>query len=254
MRNFKLTISYDGTRYNGWQRQGNTKNTIQEKIENVLSVLFDKKIEIYGSGRTDAGTHAYAQIGNFKVDSQLDCFEIQRYLNQYLPEDIAILSVEEVSDRFHARLSATAKTYLYRLYIDEVPPVFERKYVYVYPCNLDFEKMQYAKQYLLGKHDFRGFSSEKRKKKSTVRELYSVDIDVNDKEVRFLYYGNGFLFHMVRILTGTLVAIGEGKMEPTQVLKILETKDRILAGPTFPAKGLTLQSVEYGSRKGGEEC
>lgn len=245
MKNFKLTISYDGTRYNGWQRQGNTKNTIQEKIESVLSVLFQKKIEIQGSGRTDAGTHAIAQIANFKIETELDKIEIRQYLNHYLPEDIVVTNIEEVDLRFHSRLSAKEKCYLYRLHIGEIPPVFTRRYVYTFPCSLDMDKMQQAAEYLLGKHDFRGFSSEKRKKKSTTREIYSVEIDVIGDEIQFFFRGNGFLFHMVRILAGTLLEIGAKEMETERILKIFDTKDRTLAGRTLPARGLTLVSVKY---------
>ncbi len=245
MKNFKLTISYDGTRYNGWQRQGNTKNTIQEKIESVLSVLFQKKIEIQGSGRTDAGTHAIAQIANFKIETELDKIEIRQYLNHYLPEDIVVTNIEEVDLRFHSRLSAKEKCYLYRLHIGEIPPVFTRRYVYTFPCSLDMDKMQQAAEVLLGKHDFRGFSSEKRKKKSTTREIYSVDINAIGDEIQFIFRGNGFLFHMVRILTGTLIEIGAKEMETEQILKILDTKNRTFAGRTLPARGLTLVSVKY---------
>ncbi len=245
MKNFKLTISYDGTRYNGWQRQGNTKNTIQEKIESVLSVLFQKKIEIQGSGRTDAGTHAIAQIANFKIETELDKIEIRQYLNHYLPEDIVVTNIEEVDLRFHSRLSAKEKCYLYRLHIGEIPPVFTRRYVYTFPCSLDIDKMQQAAEVLLGKHDFRGFSSEKRKKKSTTREIYSVEINPIGDEIQFIFRGNGFLFHMVRILTGTLIEIGAKEMETEQILKILDTKNRTFAGRTLPARGLTLVSVKY---------
>ena len=245
MKNFKLTISYDGTRYNGWQRQGNTKNTIQEKIESVLSVLFQKKIEIQGSGRTDAGTHAIAQIANFKIETELDKIEIRQYLNHYLPEDIVVTNIEEVDLRFHSRLSAKEKCYLYRLHIGEIPPVFTRRYVYTFPCSLDMDKMQQAAEVLLGKHDFRGFSSEKRKKKSTTREIYSVHINAIGDEIQFIFRGNGFLFHMVRILTGTLIEIGAKEMGTEQILKILDTKNRTFAGRTLPARGLTLVSVKY---------
>ena len=243
MINYKIVLEYEGSKYNGWQKQGNTDNTIQGKLEGVLSKMVGYEVEVNGSGRTDAGTHAIAQVANFKLKNGIG--DIKGYLNKYLPLDIRVLSCEIVDERFHARLNCKGKKYIYRLYVGEKPSVFERRYMYHYPAVLDIEKMRRASRHLIGEFDFKSFSTGKKTKKSTVRNIYDIHIEQVGDEVKFIYYGNGFLHNMVRILTGTLLEVGEGKRDEQSVSDILESKERINAGVTLPAQGLTLVEVEY---------
>ncbi len=244
MKNYKITIQYEGTRFQGWQRQISTDNTIQGKIEAILSKMCGKTVEINGAGRTDAGVHAKGQIANVKMKTDKSLKEIMDYLNLYLPEDIAVVDIEEVDDRFHARLNAKGKHYQYRLRTAPVPDVFSRKYVHVQVDSLDVEAMGKAAELLSGKHDFKAFTSNHRTKKSTVR---TIDIKIKEtaEELVFDYTGDGFLYHMVRILTGTLIEVGEGKRTPESVKDVLAGKERANAGALAPAKGLTLVEVYY---------
>lgn len=246
-RNIRLLIEYDGTRYQGWQRLGGDSNTttIQGKIESVLCEMTGEPVKITGSGRTDAGVHALGQVANFHTDSTLSCYEIQKYLTRYLPSDIGILAVSEAGERFHSRLNAKKKTYLYRISLPGVPNVFQRKYLWYFPETLDIDKMRTAASLLLGVHDFKGFSSVKKTKKSTIREIYDISIYKTSSEIRISYTGNGFLHNMVRILTGTLVEIGCQKMKPDDILKVFETQKREDAGMTAPPQGLFLTDVNY---------
>lgn len=244
MKNYKLKIQYDGTRYNGLQRQGNTKNTIQERFENVLLRMCGKPIEIFASGRTDAGVHANGQIANFKCQTDMSCVEIKDYLNQYLPEDVVVTSVEEVGERFHSRLNAVSKTYEYRIAVTK-PDVFIRKYVFASNQVPDVDKMQNAAKLILGTHDFKGFSSVKRTKKSTVRTINFIDISDKDGIISIKINGSGFLYNMVRIISGTLFEIGTGKLDETAITRVFEEKKRENAGATLPACGLTLMEVFY---------
>lgn len=243
--NFKLTIQYDGTRYDGWQRQGNTGNTIQGKIEEVLSRMVQTPVEVQGAGRTDAGVHALGQVASVHMETSASEEEICRYLNQYLPEDIGILEVKRAAERFHARLNASGKVYCYRIGTGWQKNVFERKYYYPLGETLDVDKMREAAAFLEGEHDFKSFCSNKRMKKSTVRNLKKISIEESGQEVRITYEGDGFLYHMVRILTGTLIEVGQGRKRPDAMTAILEGKDRERAGYTAPAKGLTLIKVTY---------
>lgn len=247
MRNIRLTIEYDGSRYQGWQRLGGTsnQNTIQGKLEAVLSKMTGEDIKIIGSGRTDAGVHAYGQTANFHTDTSFSCQEIREYLMTYLPTDIGILKTEEAGERFHSRLNAKSKTYLYRIGIPGESHVFERKYLWQFPEVLDLNRIKKAANYYIGSHDFKGFSSIKKTKKSTVREIYDVSVKQLDREIQISYTGNGFLHNMVRILTGTLVEIGRGTMEPEDILTVYQTKDRKKAGITAPPQGLFLVNVTY---------
>ncbi len=243
--NFKITLSYDGTKYNGWQNQKNTSNTIQEKLETLLSKMTGEKIEVIGSGRTDAGVHALAQTANFHTDSEMSEQEILTYMNTYLPQDIAVSRVQQVNGRFHSRLNAKEKIYEYRILNSKIPNVFEHKYQYQIPQKLDVEKMREGAKHLAGTHDFQAFCSTKKSKKSTERILYSVGIQENGSEIRIVFRGNGFLYNMVRIMTGTLIEIGLGKREPESILELFETKERSQAGFKAPASGLFLVSVGY---------
>jgi len=245
MRNIRLKISYDGTRYQGWQRQKTTDQTIQGKIEQVLTKMTGHHVEINGSGRTDAGVHARAQVANFKTECEMSVDEIKEYLNEYLPLDIAVTEVKEVSERFHSRLNVVGKRYIYRVWNSTEHNVFERKYLYPFIGPVDLEKMRKAANLLMGTHDFQSFCGRKIKKKSTVRTIKRLEIEKTGHEIRFLYEGDGFLFHMVRILTGTLLEIGTGEMQPDELPGILESKRRENAGRTAPACGLILDEVFY---------
>lgn len=245
MRNIKLLIQYEGTRYKGWQSQEHTENTIQGRLTRVLERMTGEEIDLKGSGRTDAGVHAAGQAANFYTETKLSCEEILRYLNTYLPEDIAVLRAEEASPRFHSRLCAVRKTYVYRIWNSCVPNVFERKYVYQVEEPLDVERMREAAGFFLGTHDFRAFCANKRMKKSTVRSLERITIEQSGPELRLSFTGNGFLHHMIRILTGTLLEVGLGKRKPQEMAAILVSLSREQAGAMAPAQGLCLLSVEY---------
>lgn len=245
MKNYRITVQYDGSRYSGWQKQGNTSNTIQGKIEGVLSKMTDSEIEIHGSGRTDAGVHALEQVANFKCTTPLSCCEIQNYLNQYLPLDIRILTLTEAAPRFHARLNAVKKHYRYVIDSNTIPDVFTRKYRTHFPISYNLSAMEKAASLLSGEHDFRSFCDNKRMKKSTVRTIESITLTMQDGILTIDYVGNGFLYHMVRILTGTLLEIGEEKRKPEEITKILQAKDRSVAGFTAPPQGLYLVKVYY---------
>lgn len=245
MTNYKITVQYDGTRYNGWQRQGNTQNTVQGKLENVLSEMLGHRIEIHGSGRTDKGVHAAAQTASFKADTQMTTEEIRAYINRYLPEDIGVTEVLTAEERFHARLCVKSKTYVYRIWNTDLPNVFGHRYMYTFAKAVDTDKMKRAAEQLLGRHDFVGFSSLKRVKKSTVRTVTDIRIERIGNELRMTFAGDGFLYNSVRIMAGTLLEIGCGVRDGECIRTVFTTKQRAAAGETLPAKGLTLMSVEY---------
>lgn len=243
--NFKLTIQYDGTRYDGWQRQGNTDNTLQGRLEGVLSRMVGKPVEIQGAGRTDAGVHARGQVASVHLPEGYTPQEVQNYLNRYLPEDVAVVDVVEMGERFHARLSATGKEYRYHIRMGSVPDVFARKYQYRVEEPLDIPAMERAAGYLTGKHDFRSFCGNRRFKKSTVREVFHIGVEVCGSDLTLVYRGDGFLYNMVRILTGTLLEVGLGQRTPESMVDVLEARERTAAGKTAPAQGLVLQEVYY---------
>ncbi len=245
MKNYKIVLAYEGTRYRGWQRQGNTGDTIQEKIENVLTRMEGSPVEVYGAGRTDAGTHAAGQVANFYLHSEPESERVLAYLNAYLPEDIGVLSVEEVPMRFHSRLQVVKKTYQYRLKTGNIPMVFDRRYMAEYPEELNVDAMRKAAEFLNGRHDFRSFCANKNMKKSTLRTIYSLDIEEHPGELRFIVTGSGFLYHMVRILVGTLCEVGAGLRKPESMVRLLEVKNRAEAGKTMPAQGLMLMEIIY---------
>ena len=246
-KNIKLVLEYDGSRYDGWQKQGNTDNTIQGKLEAILCKWTGEEIEVHGSGRTDAGVHAKGQVANFHVDARIcpKADDAKNYLNRYLPEDIRVLWAEEMPERFHSRLNATRKTYAYFVETADKKDVFQRKYVYGLGERLDVEAMKKAASYLLGEHDFKSFCSNKKMKKSTVRRLDAIEIKKQGSRVTFEYTGNGFLYNMVRILTGTLIEVGLGKRKPEEMKTILAAMNREAAGMTAPPEGLFLMNVEY---------
>ena len=244
MRNLRLDICYDGTRYKGWQRLSGTDNTIQGKIETVLSRILDEPIEISGSGRTDAGVHARGQVASFHCESNMRPEEVLSNLRRYLPEDIGIYSCKEVSPRFHARLNAKEKTYLYRIWNCDAPCVFERKFVAFFPEALDLDAMKRAAAHLCGEHDFSAFCGNPKFKKSTVRFVRSIDIQRSGGEIRIYATGNGFLHSMVRIIVGTLIEVGRGARDADTIPALFGGK-RADAGFLAPAQGLCLQEVYY---------
>lgn len=244
-KNYKLKISYDGSRYFGWEHQPD-RETIQGKIETVLARMVDKDmVDVIGAGRTDAGVHARAMIANVQLDTQMSPEEIRDYANRYLPDDIAILEVREAADRFHARYKAVGKTYQYTCFDGPVKPVFDRKYYTPLDQELDVEVMQEAAHFLEGKHDYKSFCGNSRMKKSTVRIVDTITVRRRKGYVYLTFHGTGFLQNMVRIMSGTLIEVGLGRKRPEEVGEILEACDRKVAGPTAPAKGLCLLKVDY---------
>lgn len=245
MANFRLDLCYDGSRYRGWQRLGDSEHTIQGKLEQVISRMVGKPTEVIGSGRTDGGVHAMGQVANFHAETVLSAAEILAYLRRYLPEDIGVLAVTEVDPRFHSRYQAAEKTYRYRIWNADVPCVFERKYVWQVPEPLNLDAMAAGAALLLGTHDFLPFSSLKKSKKSTVRTLKQLEINRVGPELQITAVADGFLYHMVRILVGTLVDIGQGKLLPAEISAVFEAGVRADAGQTAPPQGLCLMEVKY---------
>ncbi len=244
MRNLRLDICYDGTRYKGWQRLSGSDSTIQGKLETLLTRLLGEPIEISASGRTDAGTHAMGQVVSFHCTSHLSCEEILSGLRMYLPEDIGVYSCREASPRFHARLNAKEKTYRYRLWNSQEPCVFDRRFVYRDTRSFDLTAMTEAAAFFIGTHDFSAFCGNKNMKKSTVRAIRSFTVERSGAEIVFTVTGNGFLQHMVRIMVGTLLEVGS-QVRPADSIPSLFGAARELAGPAVPACGLCLMEVEY---------
>ncbi|MFI3174176.1 MAG: tRNA pseudouridine(38-40) synthase TruA [Bacillota bacterium] len=244
MKNYKITIAYDGTPYQGWQKQGNTKNTLQEKFETILQEISGQTVEIFGSGRTDAGTHATGQVANFHMDFSGTPEELREKINQKLPETVAVRAIELVDDRFHARFHAKKKCYIYTIWNSNEPPVFLRKYSFTVKEPLDKKRMEQAAHSFIGTHDFSSFSANGKSKKSSVRTVESIDFSYDGEKIEIAFTGNGFLYQTVRIMVGTLIEIGEGKRED-DILHCIEQKKRSVSGFTAPSKGLVLQSVTY---------
>ena len=243
--NYKAILQYDGTRYRGWQVQGNTDNTIQGKIETLLTRMAGEPVEVNGSGRTDAGVHAAGQVISFRCQTDRTPEDICAYMNQYLPEDICVLSVEEAAPRFHARLNAVRKTYVYRIWNAPVRPVFERKYVTWIEQPLDVDAMRRAAELLCGTHDYRAFCSLKKFKKSTVRTVYYYEVERQGNLISLRVCANGFLYNMARAMAGTVVYAAEGKLRPEDIGAILARGDRTAAGPTVPPGGLYMTKLWY---------
>lgn len=245
MNTYKITLSYDGTRYKGWQKQKNTKETVQQVLEDQLSSLCGEKICVNGSGRTDSGVHAFGQTASFKIKEKPDEQTLHKSLNDRLPEDIRILKIEKENDHFHARKSAVGKCYEYYIDTREKPNVFSRKYCFHFPKDLNVADMREAISYLTGTHDFSAFTDLK-DSDDTVRTVYDIQIEQKEERLCIRFYGSGFLYHMVRILTGTLLDVGTGKISPRQIPVILSEGNRKWAGFPAPAKGLFLKEVYYG--------
>ena len=273
-QNYKMILQYEGTRYDGWQKQGNTDNTIQGKLEKVLERMTGFAVEVHGSGRTDAGVHATAQVANFHLPDnwKLEALEkssvsgqrqrealksgknnkpeeewIKSYLNQYLPDDIAVTGLTSVPERFHSRLSAVKKIYTYQIETGAKRDVFLRRTCYGLGQPLNVKAMQEAAALLSGTHDYKSFCGNKKMKKSTVRTIYRIEIkqEPGSSLVKLEFEGNGFLQNMVRILTGTLIEVGLGMRDARSMPEILAAMDRQAAGYTAPAEGLCLKRVFY---------
>ena len=243
-RNYKLTVAYDGTRFYGWERQPD-RDTVQGKLESVLSEMTGSPAAVIGAGRTDARVHARAMTASAVLDTDRTPEEIRNYVNRYLPDAIAVREVKPCGDRFHARYNALGKTYRYTCFDGPVKPVFDRRYVTVLDYSPDVERMRRAAEYLRGEHDFASFCGNPYMKKSTVRTVDAIQIERRKDRVIFTFHGNGFLQNMVRIMVGTLLEVGRGYWEPEDVARILAAKDRKQAGPTAPAEGLCLMKVDY---------
>jgi len=251
MRYLKLTIAYDGTDFHGWQMQRG-KPTVQGELVSVLGRLTQESIALHGSGRTDAGVHALGQVASFRTQSSLSANEFQRALNALLPPAIRIVASEETGPDFHARWSARAKTYRYRLYRGKVVPPTVWRYVLHYPFPLDEDRMREAAARFVGSHDFAAFaastgSEDDDKERSTVREIYSTELlrSPDDEELVFTVRGRSFLRYMVRKMVGTLLDVGRSRLGPEDIDKLYALKDRSKSGPTVPPQGLCMVSVEH---------
>ncbi len=245
MRNIKIVIAYEGTGFAGWQVQPGQR-TIQGELEAALEPIEGKAVKVHGSGRTDAGVHALGQTASFELDNELPLENLERALNHRLPPAIRVLSAEQVQPGFHARHSATAKTYEYRIWREGICPPFERRYVWHLPYPLDEEAMASAAPRFEGERDFRSLATnDGQGKDSTVRTIHSSRLERHGPRLIYRVRGSGFLYNMVRNIVGTLIEVGRGNLPPDRIDEILEARDRRAAGPTAPAVGLFLASVEY---------
>ncbi|ELC8452988.1 tRNA pseudouridine(38-40) synthase TruA [Clostridium perfringens] len=248
MRNIKITLDYDGSKYKGWQKQnqkGSNVSTVQDKLEKVLTKMTSEEIQLIGCGRTDSGVHAKNYVANFKTNSLMTLEQIIEYINEYLPEDIRVTEIREASERFHARFNVKSKTYEYTIDNNKFKDVFLRKYAWHVEEKLDLEAIEEGAKYLLGTHDFKSFTSLKSKNKSTLRTINSIEFHENNNILSIKINGNGFLLNMVRIIVGTLVDVGLGKIEPKYINDILEAKERAKASEKAPAHGLCLLELNY---------
>lgn len=244
MRNIKLVIEYDGKEFNGWQKQP-TKLNIQGTIEQAIKMITGEDVDLTASGRTDAGVHAFGQVANFKTNSSIPIDKIAIALNSNLKKSIRIISAEEVDERFHSRLTCKKKTYRYVINNSEFSSAIYRNLETHIPQKLDIEKMKEAAKYFEGEHDFKAFKSSGGSGKTTIRTIYKAEIKRENERIIIELTGNGFLYNMVRIITGTLVEVGMEKIKAEQIPEIMESRDRKLAGRTLPAHGLCLIKVEY---------
>ncbi len=245
MRNIKLVIEYDGKEFNGWQKQP-TKLNIQGEIEKAIKQITGEEVDLTASGRTDAGVHALGQVANFKTNSNIPIEKIPIALNSNLKKSIVIKSAEEVEERFHSRLNCKRKTYRYIINNSKYGTAIYRNLETHIPMKLDIQKMQEAVKYFEGEHDFKAFKASGTSSKSSVRTIYKAEvIDAGNERIYIELTGNGFLYNMVRIIAGTLVEVGLGKIEPNEIKTIRESKKRENAGKTLPPQGLYLVNVEY---------
>ncbi|MDR3492321.1 MAG: tRNA pseudouridine(38-40) synthase TruA [Gammaproteobacteria bacterium] len=245
MRNLKMIIAYDGFKYKGWQKQKDNDLTIQGKIEAVLSKMTGEVIQLVGCGRTDAGVHAENYVANFHTKCSFSIDAILDYLYEFLPEDIVVKTIENETERFHARYNVKSKTYVYRINNSRFRDVFNRKYTYHLVEKLNLSEMRNASEVLLGSHDFQSFTNSKNRDKSTVRTINYINIIEKDGLLTIEVNGNGFLLNMVRIIVGTLIEVGNGNFKTKDVERILKEEKRWEAGPLAQAKGLCLRDVQY---------
>lgn len=244
MRNIKLTIEYDGKCYNGWQKQPNKLN-IQGEIERAIYNITKEEVDLIGSGRTDAGVHALGQVANFKTNSEISIEKLPLAINSQLKNSIVIKEAEEVDERFHSRYNSKHKTYRYIINNSKCGTAIYRNLEYSYPFKLDAEKMKQASKYFEGEHDFKAFKSSGTSSKNSVRTIYKAIVKQEGEKIIIELTGNGFLYNMVRIISGTLLDVGLGKIRPEEIPEIIESKDRQRAGKTLPAHGLYLVEVKY---------
>lgn len=241
---YAVTIQYLGTAYCGWQNQKNGVS-VQSVLEKAFTVLFNKETAIYGSGRTDAGVHALGQVAHFDAETSIPAEKIPFAVNTLLPDDIRVVECIEVSKDFHARFSATQKTYIYRLYISPHINPLKMQIAEHMTVSLDTEAMRKASSYIEGRHDFKCFSATGSKVKDTVRTVFNIQIEENGDDISIEVTGDGFLYNMVRIIAGTLVDVGKGKIIPEDISSIILSGDRKRAGKTLSANGLCLKEVKY---------
>ena len=244
MRNIKLTIEYDGKGFNGWQKQPNKLN-IQGEIEKAIYNITKEEVDLIGSGRTDAGVHALGQIANFKTNSNISIEKLPLALNSQLKNSIIIKKAEVVDERFHSRYNAKQKTYRYIINNSKCGTAVYRNLEYCFPIELDVEKMKEATKYFEGEHDFKAFKSSGTSGKNSVRTIYKAIVKKEGERIIIELTGNGFLYNMVRIISGTLLEVGMGKIAPDEIENIIDSKDRQKAGKTLPAHGLYLVEVLY---------
>lgn len=246
MRNIKLSLAYDGTKYHGFQKQNNTTlKTIQDELEKALSKITNESIIVNGSGRTDAGVHAKGQVVNFFSSTTIPSERISRAVNSVLPPDIRVWQAEDMPQDFHARFAAKRKTYCYTIYNDRQMSPFWRYYAYHVPVSLDTNKMKKGAENFVGTHDFHGFCAKNTAVNDYVRTIFSCQIEKEECLLRLYITGSGFLYNMVRIVMGTLLEIGKGKRDPEDIIALIKAKNRKLSGITLPPQGLCLFSVVY---------
>lgn len=244
MRKILLTIQYKGTEFSGWQKQDNAL-TVQGVLETHISKLLGEVVTLHASGRTDSGVHAVAQTAHFETNSTIPTSKLPAAINFGLNENIAVTKAKDVSPNFHARYNVKQKTYLYKIYLGKISKPLKRGLCTQVKFDVRMDLMKQAAHYFLGEHDFYGFCSSGSSVKDFVRNIYKLDIKKIDDEIHFLITGNGFLYNMVRIIVGTLIAVGSGKIKPDEIPAIIESKDRTRAGKTMPPDGLYLYNVEY---------
>ena len=244
MRNIKLIIEYDGSKFGGWQKQ-TTKLNIQGEIEQAIKEITGEEIELTASGRTDAGVHSLGQVANFKTNSEIEIDKIPYAINSKLKKSIVIKSAEEVEENFHARYNCKGKKYKYIINNSEQGTAIYRGLECHIPQKLDIEKMQKAIKYFEGEHDFKGFRASGTSSKSSVRTIYKAEVKQEGEKITIELTGNGFMYNMVRIISGTIVDVGLGKVMPEEIPQLIASKDREKAGKTLPPYGLYLVEVYY---------
>lgn len=244
MKNIRIKIEYDGTNYFGWQVQKD-RVTVQGTLEEAIASLTKEKIKLIGCSRTDTGVHAKEYVANFFTSSTVPSDKFREALNSRLPKDIVILESKEVSENFHARYNSKGKKYIYTIYNRKQPCAIYRNYMYSFSRELQLDKMEHACKYIIGTHDFTAFKTKGSSVKSSVRNINELYINKKENIIKIAVSADGFLYNMVRIIVGTLLDVGTGKIEPEYVKKIIDSKDRTKAGKVVPACGLCLEEVFY---------